>query len=50
MMFKIKKFIVRKYENIVYDNFITSFYTKEQAEEFLSHSENVQLLKDYFMI
>lgn len=27
-----------------------TFHTKEQAEEFLSYSENVQLLKDYFMI
>ena len=26
------------------------FHTKEQAEEFLSYSENVQLLKDYFQI
>lgn len=27
-----------------------AFHTKEQAEEFLSKQENVQLLKDYFMI
>ena len=27
-----------------------AFHTKEQAEEFLKYSENVQLLKDYFMI
>lgn len=27
-----------------------AFHTKEQAEEFLSYPENVQLLKDYFMI
>lgn len=27
-----------------------AFHTKEQAEEFLSKPENVQLLKDYFMI
>ena len=27
-----------------------AFHTKEQAEEFLSYIENVQLLKDYFMI
>ena len=26
------------------------FHTKEQAEEFLSHDSNIQLLKDYFMI
>lgn len=29
---------------------VIAFYTKEQAEEFLSKPENVQLLKDYFMI
>lgn len=27
-----------------------TFHTKEQAEEFLSYPENVQLLKDYFMM
>jgi len=27
-----------------------AFYTKEQAEEFLSYPENVQLVKDFFMI
>lgn len=27
-----------------------AFHTKEQAEEFLSYLENIQLLKDYFMI
>lgn len=27
-----------------------AFHTKEQAEEFLKHSENIQLLKDYFII
>lgn len=27
-----------------------AFHTKEQAEEFLSYEENIQLLKDYFMI
>lgn len=27
-----------------------AFHTREQAEEFLSHPENVQLLKDYFMV
>lgn len=27
-----------------------AFHTKEQAKEFLSYPENVQLLKDYFMI
>lgn len=29
---------------------LIAFHTKEQAEEFLSYPENVQLLKDYFMI
>lgn len=29
---------------------VIAFYTKEQAEEFLSKPENIQLLKDYFMI
>ena len=32
------------------DNRHISFHTKEQAEEFLSYPENVQLLKDYFII
>lgn len=27
-----------------------AFHTKEQAEEFLSYSENIQLIKDYYMI
>lgn len=27
-----------------------AFHTEEQAEDFLSRPENVQLLKDYFMI
>lgn len=30
--------------------YIIAFHTKEQVEEFLSYPENVQLLKDYFMI
>lgn len=29
---------------------IIAFHTKEQAEEFLLYPENVELLKDYFMI
>lgn len=29
---------------------LIAFHTKEQAEEFLSYEENIQLLKDYFMI
>ena len=32
------------------DRQLVLFHTKEQAIEFLSHPENVQLLKDYFMI
>lgn len=27
-----------------------AFHTEEQAKDFLKHSENIQLLKDYFMI
>ena len=27
-----------------------AFHTKEQAEEFLKYTENVELVKDYFMI
>lgn len=27
-----------------------AFHTQEQAEEFLTYSENIELLKDYFMI
>lgn len=27
-----------------------AFHTQEQADEFLSHSENIQLLKDYSMV
>lgn len=27
-----------------------AFHTQEQAEEFLTHPENIQLLKDYFII
>lgn len=29
---------------------IIAFHTKEQADEFLLYSENIELLKDYFMI
>lgn len=46
--FNVKRFETKcSIESI--DNTIL-FHTKEQAEEFLSKSENVQLLKDYFMI
>lgn len=34
----------------LYGFFHIAFHTKEQAEEFLKYPENVQLLKDYFMI
>lgn len=27
-----------------------TFHTKEQAKEFIKHTENIQLLKDYYMI
>lgn len=44
-------------ENKIYKIIITTYYkshiafhTKKQAEEFLKYPENVQLLKDYFMI
>lgn len=45
-----RKFIICRYKNIIYDNFITAFNTEEQAKDFLSHPENIQLLKEYFMI
>lgn len=32
------------------DRHLVLFHTKEQAEEFLKHPENIQLLKDYYMI
>lgn len=34
----------------IYNKTNIAFHTKEQAKEFLSYPENVQLLKDYFMI
>lgn len=39
-------------EKVNYKSFKShiAFHTKEQAEEFLSRAENVQLLNDYFMI
>lgn len=39
-------------EKVNYKSFKShiAFHTKEQAEEFLKYPENVQLLKDYFMI
>lgn len=32
------------------DRHLVLFHTKAQAEEFLKYPENIQLLKDYFMI
>lgn len=32
------------------DKFHIAFHTEKQAEEFLKYPENIQLLKDYFMI
>lgn len=46
--FNVKRFETKcSVESI--DNTIL-FHTKEQAEEFLKYPENIQLLKDYFMI
>ena len=42
-----------KFEFIIHETTcinIIAFHTKEQAKEFLSKPENVELLKDYFMI
>lgn len=44
---KESKFIVEKCYN---NKQIIVFHTKEQSEEFLNYPENVQLLKDYFMV
>lgn len=53
------KFVIDIYKYNIEFNFIITFYnyishiafhTKEQAEEFLKYPENIQLLKDYFMI
>ena len=43
------QFTIVKHVAPEYFNYI-AFHTKEQAEEFLKYTENVQLLKDYFMI
>ena len=43
------QFTIVKHTTSAYFNYI-AFHTKEQAEEFLKYPENVQLLKDYFMI
>lgn len=42
-----RKFDIYESQNNKYH---VTFHTKNQAEEFLSHPENVELLKDYFMI
>lgn len=44
-----KKFQIVKVKNN-YTGSQLVFRTKKQAEEFLKHQENIQLLKDYFMI
>ena len=41
--------IVITFSNLDWRQFI-SFHTKEQAKEFLSHAENVKLVKQYYMI
>ena len=43
------KFYV-EYTNLYGNKRHIAFHTKEQAKEFLSYPENVQLLKDYYMI
>lgn len=43
------KFVVGKSSYFI-DKCNITFHTEEQAEEFLSYDENIQLLKDYFMI
>lgn len=43
------QFTIVKYDAPAHFNHI-AFHTKEQAKEFLSYPENVQLLKDYFML
>lgn len=48
IIYYINGFSIRTGYNII-NNLIT-FHTKEQAEEFLSYEENVQLLKEYYMI
>lgn len=55
---KVSKFLIHwcydYKELIIHETFIyaspIAFHTKRQAEEFLKHPENIQLLKDYFMI
>ena len=44
-------FVIRNFSPFLEDNGTPlCFHTKEQAVEFLSHFENVQLLRDYFML
>lgn len=45
-----KRFIVRSCYNVIYDNVAVCFNSKELAEEFLLYKENIELLKDYFML
>lgn len=42
-----KPFIKSTYNSTI---FPIAFHTKKQAKEFMSYSENVQLIKDFFMI
>lgn len=39
-----------KVEDIQFNRSLIAFHTVDQAREFLSHPENVELLKDYFMV
>lgn len=46
-----KEFYVRKEDNLLASNLILiGFHTKEQAEEFISYPENIQLLKNYLNV
>lgn len=49
--YECNRFIIRNFGPFLEDcGTPLCFHTKEQAIEFLSHPENIQLLKDYFMI
>lgn len=49
--YECNRFVIRNFGPFLEDSgTATCFHTKEQAIEFLSYPENVQLLKDYFMI
>ncbi len=45
-----KRFIVRSCYNVIYDNVAVCFNSKELAEEFLLYKENIELLKDCFIL